>query len=182
MITQTVIKKSLELIKNPQEEYFSRTRDIFSARLDSYIARTGKYLESAIIGEIGNNSFDHNFTYSKLFLRGTYFNPDFIVDSSNYIVLADFGRGVLDSLKVTVPHLTSDEEALHLAFTQVVSGRSPEQRGNGLKFVLKTTLEKKWDLFYTSGNAFLTVADGKSKFSHNGHVYHGCMAIIHFGE
>lgn len=39
---------------------FSKTRDVFQARLDTYISRTNKYLESAVIGEIGNNTYDHN--------------------------------------------------------------------------------------------------------------------------
>ena len=39
---------------------FSKTRDVFQARLYIYISRTNKYLESAVIGEIGNNTYDHN--------------------------------------------------------------------------------------------------------------------------
>jgi len=36
-----------------------------------------------------------------------------------------------------VPELSTDEEAVRTAFTKVVSGRAPESRGNGLKFVRK---------------------------------------------
>ena len=39
---------------------FSKTRDVFTARIQSYVLETKKYLEAAIIGEIGNNTFDHN--------------------------------------------------------------------------------------------------------------------------
>jgi hypothetical protein len=35
------------------------------------------------------------------------------------------------------PHLADEQAALHAAFETVISGRMPEQRGNGLKFVRK---------------------------------------------
>jgi hypothetical protein len=31
--------------------------DVFTARLESFIIDTNKYLEAAIVGEIGNNQF-----------------------------------------------------------------------------------------------------------------------------
>ena len=41
-------------------ENFSHTRDTFNARLQVYISETENWLASAVIGEIGNNTFDHN--------------------------------------------------------------------------------------------------------------------------
>jgi hypothetical protein len=35
-------------------EHFSATRDTFTARMQSYVIETNKYLEAAIIGERGN--------------------------------------------------------------------------------------------------------------------------------
>ena len=49
--------------KNNDTDLFSRTRDVFQARLDTYVTRTNRFLESAVIGEIGNNTFDHNLDY-----------------------------------------------------------------------------------------------------------------------
>ncbi len=59
--------------KENNNDLFSKTRDIFQARLDIYISHTTKYLESAIIGELGNNTFDHNLDYDGNHLRGAYF-------------------------------------------------------------------------------------------------------------
>ncbi|MDR3311668.1 MAG: hypothetical protein LBS64_00840 [Spirochaetaceae bacterium] len=41
-------------------EHFSPTRDVFTARVQTYITETQRYLEAAIMSEIGNNTFDHN--------------------------------------------------------------------------------------------------------------------------
>lgn len=71
-------------------DYFCTTRDIFQARLDSFVQKTNLYLVSAIIGEIGNNTFDHNWDYAAGQSRGAYFNSEY----ENFVVLADFGRGL----------------------------------------------------------------------------------------
>ena len=71
--------------KNP--DYFAKTRDVFSARLENYALETKKFLASAIIGEIGNNSFDHNINADSSYTRGVYFNPLFC---ESYVLLADF--------------------------------------------------------------------------------------------
>ena len=42
---------------------------------------------------------------------------------------------VLASLQNVVPGLTDHQQALVIAFERMVSGRHPERRGNGLKFV-----------------------------------------------
>ena len=73
MITETIVTTAItESIKgfNGADEYFSKTRDVFTARLQSYIMETKKYLEAAVIGEIGNNTFDHNFIFEKNFPWG----------------------------------------------------------------------------------------------------------------
>ena len=57
------------------------------------------------------------------------------------MVLADRGRGITTTLKKARPNISSDEEALKIAFTEIVSGRAPEQRGNGLKVVRKVVEE-----------------------------------------
>jgi len=72
-IIETVISEMLVFF-NENNEYFSETRDVFTARLQSYIIESKKYLEAAIIGEIGNNTFDHNFIFEKDHPRGVYCN------------------------------------------------------------------------------------------------------------
>lgn len=118
-------------------DFFCSSRDIFQARLDSYILHSEQYLPAAIIGEIGNNTFDHNWDFEDGHARGAYFN----VDYNEYIVLADFGRGLKKSLSA-VKTCKSDLEAIKTAFTEHISGRAPEQRGNGLKFVCESVKEK----------------------------------------
>ena len=61
------------------------------------------------------------------------------------VVLADFGRGIRASLK-SVFNAKSDQEAVEIAFTKQLSGRAPEQRGNGLKFVADSFKTKNWSL------------------------------------
>ena len=103
MINSLVIQQCIEMLSHHDSEHFAKTRDVFSARLDSYIASTGKYLEAAAIGELGNNAFDHNFNFNQTFERGVYFDTQFL---GNYTVIADFGRGLLDSLRRVKPELS----------------------------------------------------------------------------
>ena len=88
-------------------------------------------LIGAVVGEIGNNSFDHNLG-NWPDIPGIFFGYD---TQKRIIVLADRGRGILATLKRVRPTLTTHQEALRVAFTEIISGRAPEERGNGLKFV-----------------------------------------------
>jgi len=92
----------------------------------------------------------------------------------------DFGRGLLDSLRRVKPELKSDEEAMRTAFLERISGRFPEQRGNGLKFVLETAVAHKWSIFYKSGTANVNFSDGTYTFGSCRQPYQGCLVIIHF--
>src|SRR3989344_4252692 len=117
--------------------YYCQTRDVFQARLDAMSRVLGQaYLISAIAGEIGNNSFDHN-VGNWPDIPGIFFGYD-ISSKTRCIVLADRGRGVFATLKEVKPELNNDTEALKTAFTERLSGRMPERRGNGLKFVRET--------------------------------------------
>ena len=77
MFSKELITKTISDIESASKEnnndLFSKTRDVFQARLDTYVSRTNKYLESAIIGELGNNTFDHNLDYDTNHLRGGLF-------------------------------------------------------------------------------------------------------------
>ena len=170
-IIAAVEKASLEKNYN----YFCTSRDIFQARLDTYISNTNKYFESAIIGEIGNNTFDHNWDYEKGQARGAYFNAD----NAQLIILADFGQGLRNSLS-SVRKINSDLEAVKIAFTERLSGRSPEQLGNGLKFVCNSVKEKLWSLYFQSGNACCIIERGQIFFLEQKHSIVGCLAVLEF--
>lgn len=180
VITDEIVLNIIENIEKDSHEknmdYFCVSRDIFQARVDTFVNRTKKYLQAAIIGEIGNNTFDHNWDFDKEHVRGTYFNSNSI---NEIIVLADFGRGVRKSLSL-VKKLDSDVEALKAAFTEEISGRAPEQRGNGLKFVAENMIKNKWSLYFQSGNACCVIENGDISFMESKISVIGCLAILSF--
>lgn len=182
MIPAEIIEQAKKHIEessqNKDTDYFCITRDIFQARLDSFIFKSQKYIESALIGEIGNNTFDHNWKFAENKMRGAYLNLSF---QEKYVVLADFGRGIKESLS-SVIKLSSDLEAIKTGFTKQISGRLPEQRGNGLKFVAETVKQKKWKLYFQTGNGYCSIEDGNISFSQADDYYTGCLAILDFSE
>ncbi|MEK9175219.1 MAG: helix-turn-helix domain-containing protein [Patescibacteria group bacterium] len=132
----------------------------------------------AVAGEIGNNSFDHNLG-NWPDIAGIFFAYD--VNKRN-IVLADRGVGILATLKRIKPELNNDEKALQVAFTEILSGRSPENRGNGLKFVRKIVSENPIGLLFQSGNAELTLVkdDNDLDIKYSSEPFRGCLALITF--
>ena len=165
-------------------DYYCETRDIFQARLnrmtDDLLANNNikeekVYLISAIAGEIGNNSFDHNLG-NWTDVMGTFFAYDF-VDSELKIVLADRGQGVLKTLKKVKPELKNDSEALKTAFTERISGRAPENRGNGLKFSKESVEKENMHLVFTSGNARAEL-NKEMKIKQIDENIKGCLAIL----
>ena len=105
----------------------------------------------AMAGEIGDNSFAHNLG-NWPDVPGVLFAFDI---NKKQIILADRGRGVLKTLKRVRPELVTHEEALRVAFTEVVTGREPEKRGNGLKFVRNIIQDYPIDLLFQTGDALL---------------------------
>ena len=160
-------------------EFFSETRDIFTARLQSYILRFNKYLEAAVIGEIGNNTFDHNFIFKNEHPRGVYCNFSYKQD---YTIIADYGMGIKNSLLPVMPSINTDLEAVETAFTKRISGRSPEQRGNGLKFVSETIIQNNWYLYFQSGSGSCSISKNGMFFNEETFFLNGCLAIINFKE
>jgi len=132
----------------------------------------------AITGEIGNNSFDHNLG-NWPDLPGIFFGYDV---NKKEIVLADRGIGILKTLKRVKPGLNNYKDALNVAFTEVISGRSPEVRGNGLKFVRKVIAENPISLFFQSGDAELNMAKETSDLdiTDSKQFIRGCIAIIKY--
>ncbi len=165
--------------------YFCETRDVFQARLDRMTMELLKtscgenqtYLLTAIAGEIGNNSFDHNIG-NWPDVAGIFFGSDFSADKK-YIVLADRGQGILTTLKKAKPELQDDIQALKTAFTEKISGRTPENRGNGLKFVLQTVQELKIHLTFQSGLAQAELNE-EIIIQKTDNPIHGCFALLKF--
>lgn len=145
----------------------AETRDVFQARLDRFYQDVIPKLDieagsllTAIIGEIGNNSFDHNLGQWRD-IPGCWFEYR-VSEQSVFCQLADRGQGVRASLQRIVPTLTSDQEAVEVAFYKSISGRAPEKRGNGLKFV-RGVIEKgnKRLLIFLSGAGKIIIGDEK---------------------
>lgn len=135
-------------------------------------------LITAVTGEIGNNSFDHNLG-SWPDIGGIFFAHDI---TKRIIVLADRGRGILSTLQRVKLELKDHESALKTAFTEVVTGRAPEHRGNGLKFVRKAILQSQIGLNFQTGNAKLSILPHSEEI-HLGKAeddLRGCLAFIRF--
>ncbi len=135
-----------------------QNRALFQARLSSmHLGFVKKYakdkitLLDAVVAEIGINCFDHNLGKWKD-VPGCWF--DYNCEKNKiWVVISDRGQGILSSLKRVVPELKSDQEAVETAFQKRISGRSPEQRGNGLKFVRNIINgNKDRGLLYLSGS------------------------------
>lgn len=132
----------------------------------------------AVAGEIGNNSFDHNLGKWPD-IPGVFFGYNIFKKT---IVLADRGLGILTTLKRVRPSLDSDERALEVAFTEILSGRSPESRGNGLKFVRKIVSENPIGILFQTGNAELVLNKESNELSvrPSESPFRGCLAVISF--
>jgi hypothetical protein len=129
-----------------------------------------------VAGEIGNNSFDHNLGQWPD-APGILFAYDL---EKGQIVLADRGLGVLTTLKRIKTDLKNHQEAIKVAFTEIISGRAPENRGNGLKYVYRVIEKNPINLFFQSGNAKLQLRGGSQDLSitQSKDTISGCLAFI----
>ncbi|TAN32160.1 hypothetical protein EPN28_04780 [Patescibacteria group bacterium] len=134
-----------------------QTRDVFQARAD-HLAKDLKriikdddliYLLIAAADEIGNNSFDHNIGRWQD-VPGVFFQ---MKEGEREMIFADRGQGVLATISGVRPDIKGSADALRVAFTEIISGRAPEKRGNGLKLVKKIIVENNLYLEFYSGNA-----------------------------
>lgn len=135
-------------------------------------------LIGAVTGEIGNNSFDHNLG-NWPDTPGIFFAYDI---HKRVIVLADRGLGILATLKRVKQELRTDADALKVAFTEILSGRAPESRGNGLKFVRKVVAENPIGLLFRTGNAELVLSKDSDVLDirQSPEPFRGCLALITF--
>jgi hypothetical protein len=125
----------------PPSELYCPTRDVAVARvskmkvlLEQHIPPVANPdLYDAIVQELTNNCFDHNL--------GTWRDVpgcwlEYSYNGTLDVIVADRGRGYLMSLRQALPDLKDDQAAVIIATTKMVSGRAPENRGRGLKFVI----------------------------------------------
>ncbi|PIY80383.1 MAG: hypothetical protein COY80_03260 [Candidatus Pacebacteria bacterium CG_4_10_14_0_8_um_filter_42_14] len=164
-------------------QVYCETRDVFQARLETLQSELGKTfslatmsLVTAVAGEIGNNSFDHNLG-NWPDVMGIFFHYD---EKNKMIILADRGQGILLTLQRVKPELKNAEEALRVAFTESISGRPSEGRGNGLKFVRSVITKNPFSLDFQTGDAFLHLKqhDDTLFIQKAGAVSRGCFATI----
>ncbi len=126
-------------------ESWCETRDVFAARLPRLrgiavgLSPNDAALLISIAGEIGNNAFDHNLGQWQD-VPGCWFEAQ-ATGGKVWLCIADRGQGMLASLSRAHPEIRDEQSALVTAFEKRVSGRAPEQRGNGLKFVRNIILQ-----------------------------------------
>lgn len=174
------------LAEEPISDFYCPDISVFQARLMKLEAELAKVLRlekifpliSAITGEIGNNSFDHNLG-NWPDVRGVFFVWD---AQKGKVALADRGQGIFATLRRVRPELKSHQDALWLAFTKMVSGRAPEYRGNGLKFVRNVVTANKIGLVFETGDARLEIKKRSSDINVQKSAvnFRGCLALISF--
>ena len=189
IFTSDLLKFASEWIQNDAEfpsRFYCPTSSIFNARLTKMeMALMQKLgfeklysLITLITGEIGDNSFAHNLGKWPD-TSGIFFGYDL---DKHIIVLADRGLGILETLRQVKPELASHVAAVEVAFTEFISGRAPEKRGNGLKLVREVVLEQPISLYFKSGDAEVRMK-GKDKIfkvTRGQIILRGCLAKIEF--
>jgi len=128
----------------PPGDLYCKTRDEAQARVEKLRPELQAHgwsedeagLLTAVAGELTGNCFDHNLGKWPD-IPGCWFEHE---ENSGVfrMIIADRGQGVLATLRQVRPKLKDSREALGVAFTERVSGRAPEERGNGLKFVIRS--------------------------------------------
>lgn len=172
--------------KEPTEFFYCPTSDIFKIRLIRLEKELMSVLELkelysliiAVAGEIGSNSYDHNLG-NWPDIPGIFFGHN---AKAKQIVLADRGQGVLATLKTIKPELNNDSDALKVAFTETITGRAPEHRGNGLKFVREVIANYDISLIFETGNARLKMRKRNKALNIRTLKYsiNGCLALIEY--
>lgn len=168
------------------EEYYCERQDRFMSRVEKMSVILGHAgipedlvsLITLMTGEMGDNSFAHN-GGNWPDVQGVFYAYDV---GKRIIVLADRGRGVRATLRHVRPELATDVEALRVAFTEIVSGRNPEKRGNGLKVVRSVAETKPIGLLYRSGLGVVHIPQepGSMKIEMADENVRGTYAIITF--
>ena len=170
--------------EEPAKSFYCANSSIFQTRLSRMEGELQTVLPdlfsliSSVTGEIGNNSFDHNLGKWPD-INGIFFAYDL---SKKMVVLADRGLGILETLKRVKESLNNHQDALKVAFTEVLTGRAPEHRGNGLKYVRKIVTGYPIRLTFQTGDAKLNLKEGDSDviIECSSQSLRGCLALIRF--
>ncbi len=170
--------------KEMPEQFYCQNSGIFQARItkmemlmiQNKDANKLFSLLTSTAGEIGNNSYDHNLGQWPD-IPGIFFAYDL---NKKQIVLADRGVGILETLRKVKPDLKDHKHALQVAFTEIISGRKPESRGNGLKYVRSVISKNPISLIFQSGDAKLLLKGNSADINiENGlENIRGCLALI----
>lgn len=160
------------------------TRDVFQGRLEkmnTVLRDKNEFHEIAslivvIVGEIGNNAFDHNLGNWRD-AAGIYYIHDI---AQRFVIIADRGLGIRTTLKRVRPDIQNDCQALTMAFKEIVTSRAPEKRGNGLKLVEKMVLALGMKLEVYSGYGCYRIEDGQTGCSPEEKIYNGVIAVLNF--
>lgn len=168
------------------DQFYCQNSGIFQTRvvkmsdlmLENQGAKDLFSLLTSIAGEIGNNSYDHNLGQWPD-TPGIFFGYNL---NKKQIVLADRGLGILKTLQRIRPELKDHEKALKVAFTEIISGRKPEARGNGLKYVRNVIAKNPINLIFQTGNAKLTLKGGVAVLDIETvkENIQGCIALISY--
>lgn len=142
--------------------------DDFNARLDRLLKVFGNFgldenqarLAVALVGELGNNVYDHNLGNWPTDVSGCF------ITAQNYqsankrwleFIIGDPGIGFQGSLRNVRPDLNDDIKAINLGLSGV-TGWVNTKRGNGLQFVQKNILEKFFgNLLIHSGDGLVVI-------------------------
>jgi len=151
---------------NIQEILHCSTRDQFDGRLGRFVSMFQHFgmneneakRATSLIGELGNNTFDHNLGNWPTDVSGC------IIAAQNYpnlkriqVAVGDPGVGFLGSLKAAFPELSSDIEAIKKGLGGN-TGRIGEVRGNGLRIIQSWTIDNfSGMLAILSGEGFVQV-------------------------
>lgn len=168
-------------------EYYCEREDRFTSRVTKMgtelqkaqnISESMASLLTLVAGEIGDNSFAHNIGNWPDVL-GLFFGYNI---DKRIIVLADRGRGVKTTLQQVRPNLATDIEALNIAFTEILSGRNPEKRGNGLKVVRSIAESNMISLLFRSGIGLVSIPlnPGSMRITMADGNVRGTYAVIQF--
>ncbi len=168
-----------------QEIIWCKYRDEFDARLKGGIRRMligfgmsgdAEAMTTALIGEMGNNVYDHNEGQWPTNIGGAFILAQYYPKLRQaHVVVADPGIGFLGSLSPTNPEISNAVEAILLGLSGV-TGRVNEDRGNGLLLIQEWAVNKFRGEFRVQSGDGLVVVSGVGKERESVHPVLGTLA------
>jgi len=159
---------------NVQEIMHCNISDEFNARLGHInlmfqnfgLNKDQANFATNIVAELGNNVFDHNSGNWPTDIGGCFIvAQNFPTEKQIEVAVGDPGIGFLGSLRARFPHINDDVEAIKLGL-RGNTGRIGEDRGNGLGFVQRWTIDDLYgNLMIHSGNGLVEIGKNGIKKS-----------------